>query len=100
MYSSVASCCSALSGLAKHQIEFTEMLVRTAVTAIERQCPLVIVHRRPELPQPAIGIADVVLDVRIVGLAQRSKLERRDGRIPILGDERPLARGEIGVELR
>src|SRR5262249_35895670 len=49
-------------GVPEHQIELTEVLVRTAVTAIEHDGLLIILHRRPELAKPTIGIADVVVD--------------------------------------
>ena len=60
--------------LAKHQIELTEMFVGAAVAAIERQRPLVMLHRRPQLPQPAIGIADVVLDIGVGGSRSAASL--------------------------
>src|SRR5262245_7979722 len=57
-------------GIPQRQIELTEVLMRAAVTAIEHDGVLVILHRRPELTQPAIGIADVVVDVGIAWVAQ------------------------------
>jgi hypothetical protein len=72
--------------IAKNQIKFTEVLVGAAVTPIEHYCFLIILHRRAQLAQPAMGIADVILDIRVARVAQRRALERRDGPIPILGD--------------
>src|SRR5262245_28843004 len=57
-------------GIPEHQIEFTKVLMRAAVAAIEHQRLLVKLHRRPELAQPTIGIADVVMDVGIAWVAQ------------------------------
>src|SRR5262245_56463540 len=54
----------------EHWIELTEVLMRAAVTAIEHDGLLVILHRRSELAQPTIGIADVVVDVGIAWVAQ------------------------------
>ena len=59
-----------------------------------------MLHRRTQLAQPTIGIADIVLDIGVAWVAQCGKLERRDGPIPILGAQRPLAGLEIRVELR
>ena len=54
-------------GFAKHQKEFAEMFVRAAVAGIEHQRLLIMPHGRPQLAQPPIGIADIVLDVGIAG---------------------------------
>src|SRR5262249_1622646 len=74
--------------IAKNQIKFTEVLVGAAVTPIEQYGFLIMLHRRAQLAQPAIGIADVILDIGVARVAQRCELERRDRPIPILGDER------------
>ena len=76
------------------------MLVRAAVAGIEHQRLLIMPHGRPQLAQPPIGIADVVLDVGVARVAQGRELERRDRAVPILGGQRLLAGGEIGIELR
>src|SRR5215470_14984508 len=71
--------------VAKHQIKFTEVLVGAAVTPIEQYGFLIMLHRRAQLAQPAIGITDVILDISVARVAQRCELERRDRPIPILG---------------
>jgi hypothetical protein len=85
--------------IAKNQIKFTEVLVGAAVTPIEQYGFLIMLHRRAQLAQSAIGIADVILNIGVVRVAQRRELERRDRPIPILGDQRLFACREIGVEL-
>ena len=72
-----------LSGLAQCQVEFTEMLVRAAMAAIERQRPLIVLHCRPPLAQAVIGISDVILDVGVARVAQGCELERVDRGLPI-----------------
>jgi hypothetical protein len=52
------------------------------------------------LAQPTIGIAYVILDIGVARIAQCGELERRDRAIPILGDQRLLARRDVRVELR
>jgi hypothetical protein len=80
------------------QVGFTEVFVRAAVTRIEGQRPLIVVHCRIELPQPAIGIAEVVLDIGIAGVAETRIRERRDRSFPVTGADRSLACREIGIE--
>jgi hypothetical protein len=73
--------------------------VGAAVTPIEQYGFVIMLHRRAQLAQPAIGIADVILNIGVARVAQRRELERRDRPIPILGDQRLFACREIGVEL-
>src|SRR5262250_2673498 len=49
--------------VAEHQTGFAEMLVGTAMTRIEHQRLLVMSDRRPQLAQPPISVANVVLNV-------------------------------------
>ena len=49
-------------GFVQHQKEFAEMFVRAAVAGIEHQRLLIMSHGRPQLAQPPIGIADIVLN--------------------------------------
>src|SRR5262249_50268121 len=72
--------------IAKNQIKFTEVLVGAAVTPIEQYGFLIMLHRWAQLAQPAIGIADVILDIGVARVAQRRALERRDRPIPVLGE--------------
>src|SRR5258707_2666321 len=76
------------------------MLMRAAVAGIQHQRLLIMADSRPQLTQPPIGVADVVLDIGIEWIAQRGELERSDCTIPILRAQRLLAGLEIGVKLR
>ena len=53
-----------------HQVGFTEVFVRAAVPRIEGQSLLIVLHCRIELPPTAIGVAKVVLDIGIAGVAK------------------------------
>src|SRR5262245_9242394 len=86
-----------LGRLPERQVELAEVLVGTAMTSIEQQGLLVMLHCRPRLTQSAIGIADVVLDVGVARVAQRRELERGDRAVPILGDQRLLACREVRI---
>jgi hypothetical protein len=55
--------------ITKHQVGFTEVLVRAAVPRIDPQCLLVVPHRRVELPQTAVSIAEIILNIGIAGIA-------------------------------
>ena len=80
------------------QIGFTEMFVRATVPRIEGQGLLIVLHCRIELPQPAIGIAEVVLDIGIAGVAETRIRERLDRSFPVTGADRSFACREIGIE--
>src|SRR5258708_40084235 len=73
-----------LGEIAQHQIGLAEMLMRAAVAGIQHQRLLIMADSRPQLTQPPIGVADVVLDIGIEWIAQRGELERSDCTIPIL----------------
>ena len=64
--------------IALHQIGFTEVFVRAAVPRIERQSLLIVLHCRIELPQTAIGVAEIVLDIGIAGIAKPGRRECLD----------------------
>ena len=51
------------------QVGFAEVFMRTAVTRIEDQRPLIVLHCQIELTQPPIGVAKIVLDIRIAVVA-------------------------------
>src|SRR5215475_4894446 len=55
--------------VAENQIGLAEMLVGAAMARIEHQRLLVVSDRRPDLAQPPIGIANVVLDVGVARIA-------------------------------
>ena len=55
--------------IAKHQVDFAEMLVGTVMARIEHQRLLIMCDRRPHLAQTPIGIANVVLDVGVARIA-------------------------------
>ena len=76
------------------------MFVRAAVPRIEGQSLLIMPHRRIELPQTAIGVAEVVLDIGIAGVAKAGGRERLDRPFPVAGPDRSLACREIRIERR
>src|SRR5262249_58210453 len=86
--------------LAKPQIGLAEMLAGAAVAGIEAQRLLIVAHGRPQLTQPPISIADIVLDVGVARVAQGGKLEGCDGASPITHAQCLLAGLEVGLELR
>ena len=65
--------------IALHQIGFSEVFVRASVPGIERQSLLIMPHRRIDLPQTAIGVAKIVLDIGIAGVAEPCRRECLDG---------------------
>jgi hypothetical protein len=52
------------------------------------------------LSAPSIGVSEIVLDIGIAGVAQRSGSEGPDGAIPVVGRQSLLAGGKIRVEWR
>ena len=67
----------------KHRIEFNKVLSCSAVAPIQQKSLLVMLHRKTQLAQPTMSIADIVLDIGVAWVAQCGKLERRDGPTPI-----------------
>src|SRR5262245_47581604 len=86
------------AGIFEYQIEFAQMFVRAAMTAVECQRLLIVLHRGPKLPQPMVCISDVVVNFCIARVAQSRELERCDGSFPIAGRKCLLAGCKIGVE--
>src|SRR5216684_3518333 len=56
--------------IALHQVGFAEVFVRASVPRIEHQRLLIVSHCRIELPQAAIGVAEIVLTIGIASVAQ------------------------------
>jgi hypothetical protein len=79
------------------QICFTEMFVRASVPRIEGQGLLIVLYCRIELPQSAIGVAKMVLDIGIAGVAKGRTPESLDCSFPIANEDRSLACCEIGI---
>src|SRR5215813_6937038 len=57
-------------------------------------------HRRIELPQTAIGVAEIVLNIGIAVIAQSCQRKCLDGTVPVAGDDRSLTGSEIRIERR
>src|SRR5215468_11972649 len=57
-------------------------------------------HRRTELPQTAIGVAEIVLNIGIAVIAQPCQRKCLDGTVPVASDDRSLAGSEIRIERR
>jgi len=74
--------------IALHQVGFAEVFVRAAVPRIEPQRLLIMSHRWIDLPQTAIGVTKIVLNIGIAGVAEPCRRECIDGAIPVAGDDR------------
>ena len=90
--------------IARQEVRLTDVLVRATMARIELDGALVVREREVVLLQIAIGIAEDVLQVRVVGIAYLGTLEKAHGLRPILLVDRPFARsvvlvplGEIGI---
>ena len=64
--------------------------MRAAVPRIEGQSLLIMPHGRIKLPQAAICVAEIVLNVGIAGVAEPGGRERVDGLVPLSGDARDV----------
>src|SRR5260221_1821802 len=71
----------------------------TAVPRVELQRALVVLERQVELARVTVSIAEVVLDVGIARVAQRSRRQQSDCAAPVLCLDGLLAAGVVGVEL-
>ena len=76
--------------IALHEIGFAEVFVRASVPRIEHQCLLIMPYRGTDLPQTVIGVAKIVLNIGIAGVAECCRREYIDGAIPVAGDKRAL----------
>ena len=72
------------------------MSVRAAVPGIKHKRLPIVSDRHIELPQSAMGVAEVVLQIGIARVTQRSRRERRDGAAPVAHGEGLLAGGKVG----
>jgi hypothetical protein len=81
--------------IALRQKCFAEVLVRAAMSRVEYQGLLVMSHRLIELPQTPISVAEVVQIIGVAVIAQHWGCKRLDGTDPVIGNDRPLACGEI-----
>src|SRR5258707_2583871 len=86
--------------IALHQVGFAEVFVRASVPRIEPQRLLIMSHRWIDLPQTAIGVTKIVLNIGIAGVAERCRRECVDGAIPVAGEDRSLTGCEIRIERR
>ena len=82
------------------QVSLADIFMRAAVTRTERERALIVPESGIQLAGVAVGVTEVVLDIGIARVAQRCRGERRDGRTPLLGFDRLLARGVVGIKLR
>jgi hypothetical protein len=73
------------------QIRLADIFMRAAMTRTERQRSLIMPEGGLELAGVAVGVTEVILDIRIARVAQRCGRERYDGLIPLLGFDRLLA---------
>src|SRR5258708_10469507 len=71
----------------------------TAVPRVELQRALVVLERQVELTRVTVSIAEVVLDVGIARVAQRSRRQQSDCAAPVLCLDGLLSAGVVGGEL-
>jgi hypothetical protein len=93
--------CEVLFGFRKvvhDQIRLADIFMRATVTRTECERALIMPESGIELAGVAVGVTEVALDVGIARIAQRCRGERRDGRTPLLGFDRLLARGVVGIQ--
>ncbi len=84
----------------RHQIRFADVLVRAAVPGVELERALVMLEREVELTRVPVGVAEIVLDIGIAGVAERRRGKRLDRGAPVLRLDRLFARGVVRIELR
>ena len=92
--------------IARQEVRLADVLVRATMAWIELDGALVVRERQVVLLQVAVGIAEGILQVRVVGIAYLGALQEQHGLRPILLLDRPFARcivliplGEIRVHL-
>ena len=75
-------------------------LVRAAVPGVELERAPVMLEREVELTRVPVGVAEIVLDIGIAGVAERRRGKRLDRGAPVLRLDRLFARGVVRIELR
>src|SRR5882724_1172993 len=81
-----------------HQVRLADVLVSAAMAGVELQRLLVVREGRLELAALAIGVAEVILDVRVARVAERGRGKRPDRAIPVLGRDGRFPRRIVRVE--
>jgi hypothetical protein len=83
--------------VAHHQVGLADVLVRAAVARIDRERALVVPECRVVLLEVAVREPQVVLQVRVVGIAHLGLREACHCRLPVALLQGLAARGVIGV---
>jgi len=86
---------SGFGEIALHQVGFAEVFVRASVPRIEHQRLLIMPHRRIDLPQTAIGVAKIVLNIGIAALLVERAIAEGAIRDDVTAID--LLRAQIGV---
>jgi len=60
---------SRIGEVARHEVGLADVLVGSAVARIQRERPLVVLERRFQLPESAVGETKIVLQVSVVWVA-------------------------------
>src|SRR5215510_7090199 len=87
-----------LGRIVGHQIGLADVLVGAAMARVELERLLVVREGRLELAALAIGVAEVVLDVRVAGVAERGRGKRPDRAVPVLGRDGRLPCRIVRIE--
>src|SRR5262245_38814924 len=87
-----------LDRIVGHQVGLADVLVGTAMARVELERLLVVREGRLELAALAIRVAEVVLDVRVAGVAERGGGERPDRTVPVLGADGRLPCRIVRIE--
>src|SRR5262245_7830481 len=81
-----------------HQVRLADVFVRAAMAGVELERLLIVREGRLELAALPIGIAEIILDVRVAGVAERGGGEQPDRAVPVLGGDGRLPRRVVRVE--
>jgi hypothetical protein len=81
-----------------YQIGLADVLVGAAMARVELERLLVVREGRLELAALAIGVAEVILDIRVTRVAERGRGKRPDRAVPVLGRDSRLPRRIVRIE--
>src|SRR5262245_19558262 len=81
-----------------YQVRLADVFVGAAMAGVELERLLIVREGRLELAALPIGIAEVILDVRVAGVAKRGRGERPDRAGPVLGGDGRLPRRIVRIE--
>jgi hypothetical protein len=83
--------------VADHQVRLADVLVGAPMAGVQLQRPLVMAERLVEASGVAVGEAQEVLEVGVAVVLDLRPAEQLDGARPVLGLDRFLPQGVVGV---